>query len=903
MYTSQLQVKVLLLCLYSFDFSKTGNLHDCLSIYFHPWMLINFASAGKSRQWLMMSMDKLHHHKVILTLLLLIHSSDYALTDMYLINCGSISDTAISNQYFVGDVDSGSSDFSVGESSRVVDDNPAPGTPFLYRTARIFRKQSSYRFQITQNGTYVVRFHFYPFSTPTNLADALFNVSANGFSLLSNFSVQNTSNPPVIKEFAIPIEVGEFMIYFTPQKSFFAFVNAIEAFIAPERFISDGVSHVTPVGLKGTYNGLLSRAFHIIHRINVGGFTITPSNDLLWRSWTPDDDYLFLPNSANNIEFYGELNSTAAAAKLAPDNVYKTAKELNINHSRSSNFFNMTWGFDVNKNSTYFVRVHFCDIISQDVDGIVFNLSIYNQFIDKIYPYNITRHPATPFHRDYVVDSDDSGYVNISVGPRSKSLNQTAFLNGLEIMEKIERSGAYPVPSNPNKTLESPPSNPNKTLKPAPSKPKKNFMFAIAGSVVGVAFVLMLIGVFMKCRKASPAETRGWSVLLYGGRSFWKTNDRTANNSSVSSLNLGLKLPFSEILHATNNFNPKVIVGEGGCGKVYRGTLRDGKKVAVKRSQPGQRQGFAEFQAEIKVLSKIRHRHLVSLIGYCDERHEMILVYEFMENGTLRDHLYNWNEDCTISTPRSQLSWEQRLEICIGSACGIDYLHTGSDGGIIHRDVKSTNILLDENYVAKVSDFGLSKSGTSDKSHISTNVKGSFGYLDPEYFRCLHLTDKSDVYSFGVVLLEVLCARPAIKRSAPSGEMNLAEWAMSWQKKGQLENIVDPFLLGKVNPNSLRKFGEMAEKCLKDSGADRPNMCNVLWDLKYALQLQRVTRQREGYGDSIIDASLEFPLPIVQYSPSPSFLIKEYDIPTESGDGSAPTASQVFSQLRIGDAR
>ena len=119
MYTSRLQVKVLLLCLYSFDFSKTGNLHDCLSIYFHPWMLINFASAGKSRQWLMMSMDKLHHHKVIFTLLLLIHSSDYALTDMYLINCGSISDTAISNQYFVGDVDSGSSDFSVGESSRV----------------------------------------------------------------------------------------------------------------------------------------------------------------------------------------------------------------------------------------------------------------------------------------------------------------------------------------------------------------------------------------------------------------------------------------------------------------------------------------------------------------------------------------------------------------------------------------------------------------------------------------------------------------------------------------------------------------------------------------------------------------------------------------------------------------
>ncbi|KAJ9670599.1 hypothetical protein PVL29_026881 [Vitis rotundifolia] len=819
-------------------------------------MLINFASAGKSRQWLMMSMDKLHHHKVILTLLLLIHSSDYALTDKYLINSGSISDTAISTQYFVGDVDSCSSNFSVGESSRVVDDNPAPGTPFLYRTARIFRKQSSYGFQITQNGTYVVRFHFYPFSTPTNLADALFNVSANGFSLLSNFSVQNTSNPPVIKEFAIPIEVGIFMIYFTPQKSFFAFVNAIEAFLAPEDFISDGVSHVTPAGLKGTYNGLLSQAFHIIHRINVGGFTITPSNDLLWRSWTPDDGYLFLPNSANNIAFYGELNSLGAAANSAPDNVYKTAKELNINHSRSSIFFNMTWGFDVNKNSTYFVRVHFCDIISQDVDDIVFNLSIYNQFIDKIDPYNITYHPATPFHGDYVVDSDDSGYVNISAGPRSKSLNQTAFLNGLEIMEMIKRSGAYPVPSNPNKTLQSAPCKPrktpepNKTVEPAPapskpntltSKPKKN-IFAIASSVVGVAFVLILIGVFMKCRKANSVETRECSVLLYGGRPFCRTNDRTAD-TSVCSLSLGLKLPFSEILHATNNFNPKVIIGEGGFGKVYRGTLRDGKKVAVKRRQPGQGQGLYEFQTEIIVLSKIRHRHLVSLIGYCDERHEMILVYEFMENGTLQDLLYDSSEDCSTSSPRSELSWEQRLEICIASAMGLDYLHRGAR--IIHRDVKSTNILLDENYVAKVADFGLSKSGDGDQTHISTDVKGSFGYLDPEYFRCMQLTYKSDVYSFGVVLLEVLCSRPAIKRSVPREEMNLAEWAISWQKKGQLEKIVDPFLVGKINPNSLRKFGETAEKCLRDSGADRPTMREVERDLRNALDLQQARIPRE----------------------------------------------------------
>ncbi|KAL8251729.1 hypothetical protein R6Q59_035422 [Mikania micrantha] len=211
----------------------------------------------------------------------------------------------------------------------------------------------------------------------------------------------------------------------------------------------------------------------------------------------------------------------------------------------------------------------------------------------------------------------------------------------------------------------------------------------------------------------------------------------------------------------------------------------------------------------------------------------MIIIYEYMENGTLKNHLYG--------SDLPKLNWRQRLEICIGSARGLHYLHTSSSKVIIHRDVKSANILLDENFMAKVADFGLSKDGPDfDKTHVSTAVKGSFGYLDPEYMTRQQLTEKSDVYSFGVVMFEILCGRPVIDPSRPRGMISLVEWVKDLQMKGELEKIVDPYLVGKMKMESLKKFVDIADKCLADEGIYRPTMGDVLWNLEYALQLEGI---------------------------------------------------------------
>ncbi|KAK7386395.1 hypothetical protein VNO78_26601 [Psophocarpus tetragonolobus] len=824
-------------------------------------------------------------------------SLGYNVPDKYFINCGSDSSVTVSDKVYVGESNPVAR-FSRSETESNESHVPSP----LYQTARIFRRESSYQFRIDRNGTYLVRLHFFSFSSPSNLYSARFNVSVPGFWLVQNFDARNDTdnNFAPVKEFFMQISTPIFRITFRPLPSSFAFVNAIELFLLPLYLIADEVglfTHGNSAHLS-SYNGLHARVLETKHRLNVGGLM---ANDNLFRKWFPDDSYLTYPETANtSYPFSGQIEYRVAddsdgpnATKFtAPSAVYGTAKKINNISANTStntidwNLLNITWGLPAERNTVHLLRFHFCDYWSRHSGLTFFNLAIYDNHVIEINnDPNVSRQFAAPYYYDLLVHSDDSGQIMVSVVPDAYGPKPDAFLNGLEIMKVIESSNSVP----PMIELDS----------------GHNLLRVMLGSVFGVLvliFVVVLLGLLwcLKLRKEKKLENSVWLPMLVpaGETSHNRLTEGTSQGSTLPYINLGLKIPLLDLQLATNNFHESQIIGKGSFGNVYKGVLQNGMIVAVKRGEPGSGEGLPEFHTEIMVLSQIRHKQLVSLIGYCDESFEMILVYEYMEKGTLRDHLYDTN--------LPKLSWKQRLEICIGAANGLHYLHKGAAGGIIHRDIKSTNILLDENHVAKVADFGLSRTGPLDhQSYVTTVVKGTFGYLDPEYFRSQQLTEKSDVYSFGVVLLEVLCARAVIDPSLPREQINLAEWGMLCKNKGILQDIVDPSIKGQINQNSLRKFVETVEKCLQDDVCDRPTMGGVLWDLEYALQLQKGANaiHKVQPEDSSTSASASLQLSNVRHFPSISTLAERDNMSIVKSDELDGASDSVFSLLKIDDTR
>ncbi|KAK9063848.1 hypothetical protein SSX86_017720 [Deinandra increscens subsp. villosa] len=297
-----------------------------------------------------------------------------------------------------------------------------------------------------------------------------------------------------------------------------------------------------------------------------------------------------------------------------------------------------------------------------------------------------------------------------------------------------------------------------------------------------------------------------------------------------SSQNQAKVFSIEELKKATNNYDESKIIGKGGYGTVYKGVLSDNRIVAIKKSKlADQTQAQIEqFINEVVILSQINHRNVVKLIGCCLETEIPLLVYEFISNGTLSDHIHNKDN-------LSALTWDIRLRIATETAEALSYLHSAASVPIIHRDVKPMNILLDDNYVAKVADFGASKLIPIDQNELATLVQGTLGYLDPEYLQTNQLTDKSDVYSFGVVLVELLSGKMALSFDRPEEERNLAIYFLFSLKQGRLFQVLDERLQLNEVPSEIIQVSRLAERCLRVKGDDRPTMKEVAIELQGVL--------------------------------------------------------------------
>ncbi|KAK6150147.1 hypothetical protein DH2020_017672 [Rehmannia glutinosa] len=785
---------------------------------------------------------------LLLVIMFMLKLSVKAQTVSYLINCGTNSSVNVEGRRWVGDTSPGnnvtiSSSPGIEASTNVFNGDPVHEP--LYRNARIFTEDLNYTFQVP-NGDYFLRLHFCPLAFDGyNVNESYFAVEANGLKLVSEFNVPgeiseknlnllgsgaraNSSYYYILKEYFFSVETNSIVVDFIPSRGSFGFVNAIEVIPEINKLFVDSVSRVGANGGNSSLN-LSKRGIETMYRLNVGGSSVKPSRDSLWRKWETDSGYMINADAGSEIRnrsniTYANPNDTS----VAPLVVYETARTL-TNTEVMEKRFNMSWKLQIDPDFDYLVRLHFCELFYDKPNQRIFRIFIDNKTAaDNFDVYVRAGGMNKAYHEDYIdsiSSKNDNLWIQLGPDTTTGSAGTDALLNGLEVF-KLSRNGNLAYVQTYNNVK---------------ARKTSRSLILWVGIGAGIASIAVLAGVSMLIvwfckKKREENDTKkippAWRPLsLHGSVVNAKGSTSYQNlNGQLGTVRSGRRFTLTEIKLATNNFDESLVIGVGGFGKVYKGEIDDSTLVAVKRSNPQSQQGLKEFETEIEMLSKLRHRHLVSLIGFCDEQNEMILVYEYMSNGTLRSHLFG-----SDSQP---LTWKQRLEICIGAARGLHYLHTGSERGIIHRDVKTTNILLDETFVAKMADFGLSKTGPSlEHTHVSTAVKGSFGYLDPEYFRRQQLTEKSDVYSFGVVLFEVVCARAVINPTLPKDQINLAEWAMRWQREKSLEKILDPRLRGNYSPESLMRFGEIAEKCLADEGKSRPTMGEVLWHLEYVLQL------------------------------------------------------------------
>ncbi|CAH8296629.1 unnamed protein product [Eruca vesicaria subsp. sativa] len=408
--------------------------------------------------------------------------------------------------------------------------------------------------------------------------------------------------------------------------------------------------------------------------------------------------------------------------------------------------------------------------------------------------------------------------INLSGNDLSGSIPQSLQRKGIKLaLEGNPR--IFPTSGSPGKTH------------------KKSLLVPIVASVGSVAILIAALVLYLVLRKKKQP-----TVKVVDPPPSMPTVNVTYGHSPEPSIEMKKRrFAYSEVIQMTNNFER--VVGEGGFGVVCHGTVNGSQQVAVKLLSQSSTQGYKEFKAEVDLLLRVHHTNLVSLVGYCDEGENLALIYEFVPNGDLRQHL-------TGKGGKSVINWGIRLRIAVEAALGLEYLHIGCTPPMVHRDVKTTNILLDEHYKVKLADFGLSRSfPIGGETHVSTVVAGTPGYLDPEYYHTGRLGEKSDVYSFGIVLLEIITNQPVIDRNRRNS--HITQWVGSELNGGDIAKIMDPNLHGDYDSHSAWRALELAMSCADPTSARRPTMSHVVIELKECVVAENSRRNMSPRMDSL----------------------------------------------------
>ncbi|KAA3458453.1 receptor-like protein kinase FERONIA isoform X2 [Gossypium australe] len=587
-------------------------------------------------------------------------------------------------------------------------------------------------------------------------------------------------------------ETEKLNVTFWPSPNSLAFVNGIEVVSMPKNmYVKHQDNSVSFVNSNIPFDIPDATAFETVYSLNVGGGTVANVNDTgMFRTWLDDKPCIFgaawgiTPTRPDVTIKY----SKDTPAYTAPAVVYTTSRTMGRDLYINMNY-NLTWNFDIDGGFNYLLRLYFCETLLEVTEAYqrVFDIFINNRTAEK--DANViywSGSNSIPVYKDYVVlipnEGQNKQILWLALHP-SRSQFVYAILNGLEIFRLNKSDGSLAVPNpQPSSSLASrKPGNKQQEEGQKESTSYEDYHWSYPGMR---SYCIALPSTFhdfsKERRKASPFPDQLCQCFT-----------------------------LAEIQAATNDFDDAFVIGGGGFGNVYKGFISRIKfEVAIKRLNSLSQQGAREFWSEIQLLSQLRYVNLVSLIGYCNDNKEMIL----------------------------------RLKIFISAARGLDYLHSRAIHQIIHRDVKSTNILLDEQYVAKISDFSLSKMSPISMTNVplTTVVRGTFGYMDLEYYKRVRLAEKSDVYSFGVVLFEVLFARLAVDSKVEYSQISLADWGRKCVANESINESIDPFLKGKISPSYLRIFSNIAENCIPENGCERLSMNDVAKRLELALQMQEI---------------------------------------------------------------